>query len=192
MPSAAAALGLLPALALACVLASNWAAGGAPMEALQVRGGEPLLVDIEPDAMRVVGELAPVGEDAQQLKLRFCGTECTSNMRLCIQPPSETPGRLACREMMVSGGCPLFFSIFFDVCCPGSDPSSPPQVSDDPLSAGIAPQDNCRNVQCKNPDWERYVPCWEAARADLANCAGRSGGDPHCKMLFINHVNSCR
>ena len=66
MPSAAAALGLLPALALACVLASNWAAGGAPMnwaaggapmEALQVRGGEPLLVDIEPDAMRVVGEL---------------------------------------------------------------------------------------------------------------------------------------
>jgi len=115
---AAAALGLLPGLVLACVLASNWAAGGAPTEALQMRGGEPLLVDLEPDAMRVVGELVPVGEDAQQLKLRFCGTECQDNMRLCIQPPAESPGRLACKEMMVSGrGSSPFLSLPPFVSC---------------------------------------------------------------------------
>ena len=35
---ALAAMGMLPALALACVLVGNWAAGGAPVEALQSFG----------------------------------------------------------------------------------------------------------------------------------------------------------
>ena len=56
-------LGLLPALALACVLVGNWAAGRTPVEMLQVRGGQ-LLVDLEPNQpMRVVGELEPMFEE---------------------------------------------------------------------------------------------------------------------------------
>lgn len=115
-----AALGLLPALALVGVLVGNWIAGGAPVEALQKLGG-PLLVDVEPDApMRILGELEPM-EGAQQLRVRYCGTECQKNMQLCVRPPTESPGRLACREMMVSKklfafvSCACVYSIPF-VC----------------------------------------------------------------------------
>ena len=106
------ALGLLPALALACLLVGHWVSGGAPVEALQMMRGGPMVVDIEPHApMRVVGELEPLEEERtgfelaekyqqQMLSTRFCGTECRQNMVICMKPPRENPGATACRAMM--------------------------------------------------------------------------------------------
>lgn len=103
-------LGLLPALVLACLLVGNWMSGGAPVE--MMRGG-PMVVDIEPNTpMRVVGELEPLAlntemgdelaemHQQQMLSVRFCGTECRSNMIICLKPPRENPGAVECKKMM--------------------------------------------------------------------------------------------
>ena len=89
-------LGLLPALALACVLVGNLGAGRAAVEMLQVRGGGPLLVDVEPhQPMRIVGELEPEVERqweglrpfelgvvrmGSMLRAKMCSSECRSLM----------------------------------------------------------------------------------------------------------------
>jgi len=89
-------LGLLPALALACVLVGNLGAGRAAVEMLQVRGGGPLLVDVEPNQpMRIVGELEPEVERqweglrpfelgvvrmGSMLRAKMCSSECRSLM----------------------------------------------------------------------------------------------------------------
>ena len=106
------AIGLLPALALACLLVSNWAAGGVPAETLQLDASIPVLVNMEPgQSLRVFGELQAhssregerLGEVGLQryqggmLRTRYCGTDCMDNQRICVKGPD--PDYMACKKL---------------------------------------------------------------------------------------------
>ena len=99
------AVGLLPAMALGCLLVSNWASGRVPVETLGMQGGA-LVVDMEPNApMRVVGEIEPLemgmmaGYERQVLRQRYCGSECGQNMIICMKAPNANPGARECSKM---------------------------------------------------------------------------------------------
>jgi len=115
------AIGLLPAMALGCLLVSNWASGRVPVETLGMQGGA-LVVDMEPNApMRIVGEIEPLempsyggilrgsispsslgmmaGYDRQVLRQRYCGSECRQNMIICMKAPNANPGARECSKM---------------------------------------------------------------------------------------------
>ena len=100
------AVGLLPAMALGCLLVSNWASGRVPVETLGMQRGA-MVVDIEPNApMRIVGEIEPLemggmmaGYERQVLRQRYCGSECGQNMIICMKDPNANPGARECSKL---------------------------------------------------------------------------------------------
>jgi hypothetical protein len=109
-------LGLLPALALACLFVGNWATrGGGAVEQLELLPGT-LLVDIEPDQpVRILGEVEGVGSgltsivdsltDLQSLAgkpnghqtscyrkvCRKCWNACNEGMNICLATAGTAP-----------------------------------------------------------------------------------------------------
>ena len=99
------ALGLLPALALACVLAGNWAVSsmsGVAVERLQLQPGA-MLVDVPMQPVRIVGELEPVEEGQfspfmmhvqQSLAMKVNGKQRSCYNKICKKCWNE------CNEVM--------------------------------------------------------------------------------------------
>jgi hypothetical protein len=207
-------LGLLPALALACVLVGNWAAGRTPVEMLQMRGGE-LLVDLEPNQpMRVVGELEPVFETpsaglmgmgmGQMLRTRFCGSECRQNMGICMKPPRESPGVVECKSMLTScqDKCkapsweqkllPCWDAVRECLhACAGPPPRPPRSLPFSRRRAHPACMSAGRAAGRTRQAVTARVRVHGQARDNYNNCAARSGNDPFCKKLFVDSVAKC-
>lgn len=151
-------LGLLPALALACVLVGNWGAGRTPVEMLQVRGGGPLLVDVEPNQpIRIVGELEPEverqWEGLRPFELGLVGMGTMLRVKMCS---SE------CRSLMGAAQC-------YTKECKEQLPDC---------------REACKNPNWE----QKLLPCWDAVRDSLSACLSHpSPARARPRWIFMCH-----
>jgi len=162
------ALGLLPALALVCVLGVNWAAGSARVETLQfergvnappvdIESGEPMRMfaeTLEMEPGREVSEMPvlkmPNVFEGRMLSTLYCSSECGKNQIVCTTGPMQPADYIECKAL----------------------------------------SNHCRNDVCRDTQWASKVPCWNAARDNFHNCFSRSS-DAYCKRNYIASVAQC-
>ena len=215
------AIGLLPALALACLLVSNWAAGGVPAETLQLDASIPVLVNMEPgQSLRVFGELQA---HRSREKSGWGRSGCRDIRGACSGPDTAAPtawtiSASASRGLIQTTWRARSSGNTGDALCMHAFGARVISLHFERMRAHDSLHEcrrvctqgsaarfdswfaHSRNVACRRPDWEqKYGLCWAGARDNFEHCYASASASAsfqkeqqmHCKDLFLNHVQSC-